>query len=36
MKITVVGSGYVGQTTAMRILEKGQNGWPFPELVLKQ
>ena len=23
MKITVVGSGFVGQTTAMRILEKG-------------
>ena len=23
MKVTVVGSGFVGQTTAMRILEKG-------------
>ena len=23
MKITVVGSGFVGQTTAMRVLEKG-------------
>jgi malate dehydrogenase len=23
MKVTVVGSGFVGQTTAMRVLEKG-------------
>src|SRR4029450_10251428 len=24
MRVTIVGSGFVGQTTAMRVLEKGQ------------